>query len=320
MDIFHFVAHEPPRKLSSLENLPEDGLIWVDLLRSESECWASTIEPLARCEIDAEHVFDSMSTTHPSFFDGTADYDMLIFEGLGPKDDPFPLETRTGVLFLFDRMVVSIHADDSLSFRIVKQKLLNGRMRCPPAPVQLVLMILDTMIDRYLKIREVLDERLTEMQDQLLDPSESADDWRALLEGRRQARRLEALSEGQLDALDAWRRGSRFAWSGPEEVRMRDLSEHVSRVRHHASDVERDVEAAVQLHFASVAHRTNRIMRTLTVISAIFFPLTLITGIYGMNFDHMPELHTQDGYYVVLLMLLLLASVLLLLFKRRGYF
>ena len=79
-------------------------------------------------------------------------------------------------------------------------------------------------------------------------------------------------------------------------------------------------EAAVQLHFAVATERTNRVVQTLTVISAIFFPLTLITGLYGMNFQHMPELAWRYGYFIVLGVLLAIGAGLLLLFKRRGYF
>ena len=86
---------------------------------------------------------------------------------------------------------------------------------------------------------------------------------------------------------------------------------------HEADAVQRDTEIAVQLHFSSVAHRTNKIVQGLTVLSAIFFPLTLITGIYGMNFEHMPELHWRYGYFMVLGLLAIVAGGLLLYFKRR---
>lgn len=319
MQILHFIEGEPPTALTVLDTLPKHGLVWVDLVRDETKDWATHLETLLRVEIDPEHVNDSLSPTHPSFFDGTADYDMLIFEGLGPDSNPFPLQTRRAALFLFDRALVTIHSADSLGVINIRQRLLNGRARCRPEPVQLAHLILDGMVDRFLTIREALDERLTRLQDQLLNPGDGVEDWRPLLEGRRVARRLERLADQQLEALDAWRRGTRFERSAAEEVRMRDLEEHVRRVMDHASNVERDVEAAVQLHFASVTHRTNKIVQTLTVISAIFFPLTLITGVYGMNFDHMPELGWRYGYFALLGLLLLVTVALLLLFRRRGY-
>ena len=319
MNILHFKTGQSIQQIEEGVALPEDGLIWVDYVREQATHWDCWAEPLIGVPIEPQHVADSLHAEHPSFFDGTPDYDMLIFEGLGAKDDPFPLETRTATFFLFDRILLTIRAEDNLSFGLVHQKLLDGRLKSPGSILKLTHMILDQMVDRYLKIREPMDRELTRLQDELLDPDNKMDDWRTLLEGRRVVRRLEALSEDQLEALDAWRRGTRTEWSSGEDVRIRDLCEHIKRVLDHASGQERDVESAVQLHFASVSHRTNRIMRVLTVMSAIFFPLTLITGIYGMNFQNMPELHSQYGYFIVLGFIFGLGGGLAYYFHKRGF-
>lgn len=319
MDLYHFLNGKPPRKLDADEALPPKGLIWADLVRDDARGWETDIEPWVGAPIDSEHVSDSLNATHPSFFDGTAHYDMLVFECLGPRAEPLPLDTRTAAFFMFERLLVTVRASDNISVEQVRQRLIDGRLKGPGSPIRLTLMIVDAMIDRFLRIREVMDRHFDDLQDELLDPSQPMSDWRELLRCRREARRLEALSEAQLEALNAWRRGSRFEWNQGDEVRMRDVSEHVNRVLMHASGQERDLEAAVQLHFASVSHRTNKIVQTLTVLSAIFFPLTLITGIYGMNFDYMPELHWHYGYFLVLGLLTVTGVGLWWYFHRRRF-
>src|SRR3546814_17746214 len=117
-------------------------------------------------------------------------------------------------------------------------------------------LMVDTMIDLFLAIREPMAKLLTTLQDDLLDPRTSSTDWRVLLENRKQVRRLEAMSESQLEALDAWRRGSVFDWNRAMGVRVRDVVEHAPRVLIYASGQGGDTEAAEQLRFASVAHRT----------------------------------------------------------------
>jgi len=64
----------------------------------------------------------------------------------------------------------------------------------------------------------------------------------------------------------------------------------------------------------------NEIMKTLTIISAIFIPLTFIVGVYGMNFENMPELKTQNGYFVVIGIMFLLVVALIIYFKKRRWF
>ena len=320
MQALHFLHNRLPVELGTITEIPAEGMVWIDLVRDEISNWECWAEPLLGVPLEPQHVSDSHNHDHPSFFDGTPDYDMLIFQGLGPRDEAFPLETRTAAFFLFDRVLLTVRAADNVSLIGVREKLLDGRLKPPGSVLKLTHAILDTMVDRYLKIREPLDQYLTGLQDELLDPSSKCDDWRELLDGRRVVRRLEALSETQLEALDTWRRNTRLDWSPNEEVRIRDLREHVERVLNHASGQERDIEAAVQLHFSSVTHHTNQIMQTLTVLSAIFFPLTLIVGIYGMNFENMPELHWRYGYFVVLGVLLGIAVAMLYWFRRRGFF
>jgi magnesium/cobalt transport protein CorA len=192
--------------------------------------------------------------------------------------------------------------------------------RSPPTMLCLAHSILDTMVDRFLRVREFLDLRLTELQDDLLSTHSDMNDWRALLDGRRVARRLEQLSDDQQEALDAWRRGSCHDWDDHTRIRVRDLVEHVTRVRDHASGLERDLEAAVQLHFASISHRTNEIMRIFTVVSVVFMPPMLLTGIWGMNFKYMPELEWIYGYPLALCCVFGVCLGMLFWFKRRKLF
>lgn len=125
-------------------------------------------------------------------------------------------------------------------------------------------------------------------------------------------------------------------------VPMRDLlyrllnSQHVQRHGHHAyfSDIydhllkladmieaDREMTADLRDSYISLnSNRMNNIMKTLTVITTVFMPLTLIAGIYGMNFDVMPELHWRFGYPLVLLLMLLLGGGMVYWFMRRGWF
>ncbi len=208
MDIHHFVAGQPPILHNRLERMPEEGYIWLDFLRSEAQGWEEWPKRLLGVDINPQHVADALTPDHGPFFDGTEDYDMLIFEGLGPQDNPFPLQTRSAAFFVFDRLLITVRAEDNLSFQMVKQKLKAAKTRLPASPLRLAHYVLEAMLGRYLGVRAQLDQRLTRMQDELLAEDNSMSDWRALLEGRRVARRLEALSTAQGEALAAWRRGS----------------------------------------------------------------------------------------------------------------
>ncbi|HKY92515.1 MAG TPA: magnesium transporter CorA family protein [Nevskiaceae bacterium] len=324
MQIYRFSRQgEIPTRLEEVPQLPEEGFVWLDFLRDDVEPWAQYAEQLAGVTLNADHVRDAMNPVHPAFFDGTDDYDMLVFQGLTVQDKEHAqnlIYSKSAAFFLFDRLLISIRSAENVSFEIVKRKFCETRLRFPSTPFGLVHVVLDTMVDRWFKITDELETRLEHVSDELFDPQNPFEDWQQLLGYRKQGHALELLGEKSLDALDAWRRDMRIEITENQRIRLADLREHIQRVMEHADAVQRDIEVAVQLHFASVAHRTNKIVQTLTVLSAIFFPLTLITGIYGMNFENMPELHWKHGYFFVLLLLLSVAGTLLFMFRKRRFF
>jgi len=80
------------------------------------------------------------------------------------------------------------------------------------------------------------------------------------------------------------------------------------------------LESASNFFFSSQSHKMNEIMKTLTIVSAIFIPLTFIVGVYGMNFEHMPELKYQNGYYTVIGVMVVIGIIMVIYFKKRKWF
>jgi len=90
-------------------------------------------------------------------------------------------------------------------------------------------------------------------------------------------------------------------------------------VVHHVRQLEQSAETAVQIHFNAQSHRTNEIMRTLTALTAVFLPLNLIAGIFGMNFESIPLLHRANGFWLAMTAMALIALALVLFFWRKRY-
>ena len=373
-----------PGRCEALERVPdappERGFVWVDAHYEHPRAWVPAVLAMTGVTPLEDHLSDAENPTHPSYFDSTRDYEMIVFRGLAFRPDadlgePIRIRTRPTVFFLFPRCLVSVRPADSRQVPALRARLLEaGRwnQRLPARPEELMLRMLNGMVDRYLDLRQPLTEQLEYWQRELLDPRRPFRDWVALLESRRQLRKLENLSEEQLDALQEWRDerldrrgggessqpdrtdatdgvagdgtaavhgagdgaagggggGGGGAGAAPAaippltdalEVRVNDLVEHIERVLGHARRLETSVESAVQLHFSATAHRTNQIMRTLTVLTAIFMPLTLITGIFGMNFEVMPGIHSASGFWWTIGTMALLALGLVTFFRARRY-
>jgi magnesium transporter len=102
-------------------------------------------------------------------------------------------------------------------------------------------------------------------------------------------------------------------------IRSRDILEHIERVLSHVRRLESSAEAAVQMHFAAQSHRTNAIMRTLTVLTAIFLPLNLVTGFFGMNFEGLPLIHSPRGFWAIAGVMGVIGAGLSIFFWRKRY-
>ena len=349
-------------RVDDLEALPQSGFVWLDVRVDEpGEPWRELVEDLTGVRIHDAHMTDAANDAHPSFFDNTATYEMIVFRGLVPqiestdtshedrtviltpeqsksifesvmshKTKPAPINTAPRrvvthpvTFFLIERMLVTVRPAESPSIGTVRQRLLSNAAKPPHSPADLAHRILNAMVDRYLELRQPLTDRLDRLQRNLLDPRRPFNDWYALLEQRIEIRKLEHLCEEQRDAIAEWSDAlnEKPAEQRSEVVRVRihDLAEHITRVHNHAARLEATAESAVQLHFSAMANRTSEIMRTLTILTAIFMPLTLISGIFGMNFKAMPLVENPDGFWLTLGAMALVVVVLLIYFRNKRY-
>ena len=204
-----------------------------------------------------------------------------------------------------------------------------GARGIPVSPADLMLRMVSQVVDAYLDLRRDLTRQLDHWQAELIHPETRFNNWSALLEARLSLHHLDEICEDQRSAMQDWLE-SLNTWTPPIsntlikeheilKVRSRDVLEHIDRVVHHVRRLEQSIETAVQIHFNAQSNRTNETMRTLTSITAIFLPLNLIAAIFGMNFDVIPLMHDQAGFWLTLSCMALIASSLAWFFWRKRY-
>lgn len=340
------------------QTLPERGFLWIASARREFEVRVAEVQAvLHQCaggQLVDLHISDLLSNQLPSHFDYTSWYDLLVFRRLAaaPGSNGLFLDDEHGTVAtarqalaaidtspvgfaVFDRVLLTVHPADCLVRDYFANRLAqmtvggNGASRLPPSPADLMLRIVNHMVDGYLELRRLLTRQLTTLQQALLGPRSRQVDWTALLESRNTLHQLEDICEDQrsavqewIDALDEWPNPAADGERRDRDllrVRSRDVLEHIERVLGHVRRLESSIESAVQMHFSAVGQRTNDIMRTLTVLTAIFLPLNLITGFFGMNFDALPLIHNRTGIWIAVSLMVLLGAGLSVFFWRKRY-
>lgn len=359
MDIFHITDDQATECREVPTGLPTAGFLWIDATRDEIavnvEAWRDEIELVTGVAIYDLHLNDIMNLAHPSYFDSTNDYEMVVFRKLEMSAKTLEIDsasttdnikkipsvlskllTQPVSFIVMDRVVITVHASGSKTIQAARIKLLEHRGkvsgssrhgRLPSSPQEWMLRLLNAMVDQYLDLRQPLTVQIDRWQRALLSPSRPFKDWIALLDARIALRKLDHLCEEQHDALqelrdhiiDTFRTGEDSRDKDLLLVRINDVIEHISRVLNNARRLESSLESAVQIHFSAMSHRTSEIMRTLTVITALFMPLTLITGIFGMNFDVMPLLKEKTGFWLTMGFMAVIVVGLLAFFRRKRY-
>ncbi|MEY3783221.1 MAG: putative Mg2+ and Co2+ transporter [Pseudomonadota bacterium] len=356
---------------------PDEGFVWVFTDRESITTDLLKLQTLAQqvggsALLDL-HCQDLASATHPSHYDYTSVYDLVIFRRLITATEAAkakleneldnveqslavkPARKRGPPVFnristhavgfvQFDKLLISVHPSGCYTAKSFVERYLKeavqtenatalfaaARSRLPSSPADLMLRMINMMVDSYLELRKDLSTQLDHWQTELLNPRSHFTNWNALMAARNELHTLEDLCEEQHDAMQEWldtlREQSSILVKLTSQAehdglvaRARDVIEHIERVVHHVRRLEQSAESAIQIHFGAQSNRTNDIMRTLTALTAIFLPLNLITGFFGMNFETFPLIHYQNALWWTMGLMLCIALILGALFWRKRY-
>ena len=334
----------------------EAEFIWVECSRDDvvnrAEHWQQDIYAATGLWMNEYHLRDILNLEHPCAFDTLEDYDLLIFRKLITPDDQIKLDTQatekhervfglatTPISFMLTpQVLITVREQGNKEVESYIQRMEavlsrpieehNKPRKLPATPLDLTLRLLNNMVDGYLDLRVPLTRRVEFWQQELLQGHRRFTKWHQLLQENMAFQQVENLCEEQIETLQELRdeivdnyphlKGKKHAEKQDLVlVRVDDLVSHIERIQKHTTRLRNAIQAAIDLHFSAVANQTNENMRILAIITAIFAPLTLLTGIYGMNFVAIPGLHDPRGFWIMIGIMLLCTVILIIFFYRR---
>ncbi len=347
MRVFHVQGDQFTELPTLPDAAPDAGYLWVGVARAEFEQQNALVQGALQRWTGGQlvdlHVSDLLNSQLPSNFDYTSWYDLLVFRRLAASGDAgtalTQIDTSPVGLAVFDRVLLTVHPADCMVREFFANRLQQQQQgvnneartgtRVPPSPADLALRMVNFMVDSYLELRRLLTKQLDQLQKDLFSANGGFGGWQSVLDSRNNLHLLEDICEDQraaitewIDAQDELPPATDPATQREREllrVRSRDVQEHIERVLTHVRRLESMAENAVQMHFSAQSHRTNEIMRTLTVLTAIFLPLNLVTGFFGMNFEGLPLIHSARGFWIVFSVMLVLGIGVSWFFWRKRY-
>jgi magnesium transporter len=222
--------------------------------------------------------------------------------------------------FLGRNYVITYHHEMFRSINNVKQQLRTTPVACHRGTAFLLHQILDQVVDFYSPVLDSFDDRIDRLEDDIFTLKRPNNEILSqIMDLKRSVLRLRRISGKQMDILHRMSRGEFSLIT--EEMRpfYRDVYDHLVRVVDLAESYRDLISGSLEAYLSVVSNRLNEIMKVLTIFSAIMLPLTFIAGVYGMNFENMPELHSRYGYYATWAIMICVAVAMLLFFKRRGW-
>ena len=334
----------------------EAEFIWVECSRDDvvnrAEHWQQDIYAATGLWMNEYHLRDILNLEHPCAFDTLEDYDLLIFRKLITPDDQIKFDTQatekhervfglatTPISFMLTpQVLITVREQGNKEVESYIQRMEtvlsrpieehNKPRKLPATPLDLTLRLLNNMVDGYLDLRVPLMRRVEFWQQELLQGHRRFTKWHQLLQENMAFQQVENLCEEQIETLQELRdeivdNYSHLKGKKRSEkqdimlVRVDDLTSHIERIQKHTIRLRNAVQAAIDLHFSAIANQTNENMRILAIITAIFAPLTLLTGVYGMNFEFIPGLKSPTGFWIMLGIMLMTTLILLYYFYRR---
>lgn len=290
----------------------EKKWIWVDLnepTKEESEILVDYFDfhPLS--------VEDATQVQQRPKFKQYDDYQFIVFHALDLKT----LESEEVDIFIGDDFIVTFHRERYEEIDTIKRKLFNETIEINE-PKDILLNILDDIVDNYFPFIYDIEDKVFNFEDRHnLDITTKTliDDTFDL---RQELLIIKRTVQPMKDLVYRMREGKVLHLNEQQFLYITHINDHLMK-QMEMVDSSREMTSDIRDNYISLnSFKMNNIMKILTIYSVVFMPLTLIAGIYGMNFTNMPELEWHSGYYIVLIIMAVIAIIMLIIFKKKRWF
>ncbi len=260
--------------------VPKSGFfVWVDLASPTDEEAMLLAHPFGFHELAIEDALREIQTPKVETY---GDYLYLILHGIDFHAAQHTFATHEVDIFLGEQFLVTIHDEFSRSVSRLLDVCARNEHVLAEGPTALLHRIIDTMVDNYRPEVDKLEARLDEIEERVFHQP-SQDDVRQILGLKRDVASLRRVVTPQRDVVGRLARREFALISEALSYRFRDVFDHLVRLAEEANMYHDRVTSLLDAHLSFTSNRLNQVMKTLTIFSTIFLPLTVFTGMFGMN-------------------------------------
>jgi len=285
------------------------GIHDVEVLRKIGDCYV--LHPLV--------LEDIMNTGQRPKIEDFDDYLFIVMKMLYRDEESGDVVSEQISFILTRNVVISFQEREGDVFAAIRERIRGGKGRIRKMGADyLAYALIDAIVDHYFIVLEELGESIEAMEEGLVaDPKPET--LQAIYGMKREAIYLRKSVWPLREVVSSLERGESKLITDATQIYLRDVYDHTIQVIDTIETFRDTISGMLDIYLSSTSNRMNEVMKVLTIIATIFIPLGFIAGLYGMNFDNMPELHWPGGYFIALSIMILLGGSMLMYFKRKGW-
>lgn len=306
----------------AFDDLTADGierstLIWIDLDRSERDGLNRCATLFGLHALAVESAILDKERAQISVYD-----DMLFLEfyGLRSIDGTAEVELNEISIFVGETFIITVRGDMLPAVDHICERWQNGHRKVHhPSASLLLYTLLDEIVDDYFPVVDAIGEQIEALEDRLMD-ERAEQPLREIHRLRKQLFHFRRVISPQREVLNTLVRRDVPVLDEDIVIYIADVQDHLLRVLDWLDTFRDMLTTLLEVQIGVQSQRLDQIVRKLTASSIMLMVASLIAGIYGMNFDHMPELHWTLGYPMALSMMLVATVTLYVVFRKRHWF
>lgn len=294
--------------------VPDDALfIWYDFINAtseESELLAS------KFHFNTLAIEDTIKTVSRPKFKEYQEYQFLVLHLINPKD----YRAQAINLFMKDNILVTSHQDRLKKLGNIEKAIQRRSPSQLVTPADIAFIILDLIVDSYFEYVYHIEDEVFSFEDRHVNDATDNKLMEDVFQIRSLIIKLKRVTVPMRELIQHVKDETSFIKTKKQKMYIHHIEDHIIK-QMHIIKYAQEMTGDIRDNYDSLnSYRLNNVMKILTLVSVIFLPLTLITGIYGMNFRNMPELQWDFGYFAVLAVMLFISVILIIYFKFKKWF
>ena len=320
--IEYIMYNESDYKRESVNNLKEidwkaEENTWINIVGiNESEVVEEVMEYV---NLNSLVVEDILHIGHRPKIEIYDDYIFIVIKMLTFEENNLKINSEQVSMILHENTLITFQEIEKDVFDPIRKRIANKLGSINKRHMDYLLYcLIDSIVDNYYILLDEIEDKIDELEEDIIINDNESNPLPEIYKLRKELLLLKTAVWPIKEIVNELQKDYSLL-TEPTRIYLSDLNDHVNQIMDYIVVYREMISTMFDTHLSNMSNRMNKVMTTLTIFSAIFIPITFLAGIYGMNFNYMPELSYKYGYPIFILLCFIISISMLYIFKKRKW-